>query len=686
MVLKDIDVSIVIRTKNEEKYIGATLEKVVAQDYGGNYEIIIVDSGSNDKTAQIAAGFAVRLHSISKESFSYGYALNYGQRVSAGKIIVFLSAHCIPLDSTWLLSLITPLVEDKQVGAAYGKQLPIEGINPIEEFELGIFFPEDDLPLKAVFSNANCAIKKEILEKYPFNEEIAGGEDFLWRNKLPVGVGVVYVPEARVYHSHFSSLHYWAVHHERMGIASQYLRRVEGIRDFYGRRGNCLMKILSRLPYMVFFLRRGYFKAFFTFPALEIVRSIFYIRGLRMGGEEYCQHQIPDNCSGGQRSKINLLYVITKLELGGAQKQLLSLIKGLDKQAYNIFLFTAEDGLLIQEALALEGLILKRSRFLERKINPLKDLLALIEIYGFIRKNRIQIVHTHSSKAGILGRLAAGFAKTKIIIHTVHGWSFHDYQSGVVNRCYLSLERICAIFTTKLIAVSVWDKDKGLNNSVGTEDKYVLIRYGIDYSDFQNREKRDAVRKSLGFNPADLIVGMVSCFKPQKSPFDFIKLALAVKKECFNAKFIMIGDGILLKKAHGLIKKLHLEGQVILAGWRQDIPSILSCLDLFVLTSLWEGLPIAVLEAMASGVPLVATDTGGIAEVVVNGKTGYLVKVRDIVLMQKRVEELLKNDQKRDEFSRLSKMAVNSQEFSLNHMVKNTGQLYFNLTRRNENA
>ena len=384
--------------------------------------------------------------------------------------------------------------------------------------------------------------------------------------------------------------------------------------------------------------------------------------------------------------KTNLLYIITKLELGGAQKQLLSLIKGLDKQVYNIFLFTAKDGLLIKEALALDGLILNRSRFLERKINPLKDLLALIEIYGFIKKNRIQIVHTHSSKAGILGRLAAGLAKTKIIIHTVHGWSFHDYQSRISNRCYLCLERICATFTTKIIVVSVWDKDRGLNNSVGTIDQYVLIRYGIDYPDFQNREKRAAARKSLGFNDADLIVGMVACFKPQKSPLDFIKLAFAVKNKFSNAKFIMIGDGVLFKKAHFLIKKLHLEGQVSLAGWRQDIPSILSCLDLFVLTSLWEGLPIVALEAMASGVPLVATDTGGIAEVVVNGKTGYLVKARDIVLMQNQVEELLRNDQKRGEFARLSRMAVDSPEFSLSNTVKNTARIYFDLVRRDKNA
>jgi glycosyltransferase involved in cell wall biosynthesis len=386
-------------------------------------------------------------------------------------------------------------------------------------------------------------------------------------------------------------------------------------------------------------------------------------------------------------TKTNLLYIITKLELGGAQKQLLGLIKGLDKQAYNIFLFTAQDGLLVNEALALDGLILKRSRFLERRINPLKDLLALIEMYSFIKQNRIQLVHTHSSKAGILGRFAASLAKTKIIIHTVHGWSFHDYQSRIVYRCYLYLERICAAFTTKIIVVSVWDENKGLSNSVGRKEQYVLIRYGLAYGLFQDQElRRLAVRKSLGFSGADLIIGMVACFKPQKSPLDFIKLAFAVKKNFSNAKFVMIGDGILFKKAHSLIQKLHLEKEVILTGWRQDIPSILSGLDLLVLTSLWEGLPIVALEAMASAIPLVATDTGGIAEVVFSGKTGYLVKPRDIVELQNRVEELLKNDQKRDAFGKLSRVLLDTQEFLLSNMVKSTQELYLNLVRRGENA
>lgn len=287
MGLEDMDVSIVIRTKNEERHIGAVLEKIAVQDYRGNYEIIVVDSNSSDKTAQIASGFPLRFYTIDKEPFSYGHALNYGQSVSVGKIIVFLSAHCVPADNGWLTNLIVPLVKDRQTAAVYGKQLPIRGINPIEEFELGIFFPNDNLEPKAVFSNANCAIRKEVLEKYPFNEEISYGEDFLWRNKLPAGIGVVYARDARVYHSHSGSLRYWAIHHERIGIATRYLQKIEGISDFYGRKGNWLIKILSRLPYMAFFLRKGYFKDFFTFPALEIIRSIFYIKGLSIGRKIY---------------------------------------------------------------------------------------------------------------------------------------------------------------------------------------------------------------------------------------------------------------------------------------------------------------------------------------------------------------------------------------------------------------
>jgi glycosyltransferase involved in cell wall biosynthesis len=377
--------------------------------------------------------------------------------------------------------------------------------------------------------------------------------------------------------------------------------------------------------------------------------------------------------------KINLLYVITKLELGGAQKQLLSLISHLDQKKYNVFLFTAKEGLLIQEALSIAGLILEKSKFLERLVNPLKDVLALVEIYCFIKKNRIQIVHTHSSKAGILGRLAAKLVRVPIIIHTVHGWSFNDYQPASINYLYVFLEKICATFTNKIIVVSRFDQDKGLKNLIGRKSQYVLIRYGLEVQVFKDTRKRNEVRKSLGLSDTDLVVGMVACFKPQKAPLDFIELASLIKRDFPDTKFLLVGDGGLRKKIDFRIKQLNLEGQVILTGWRNDIPLILSGLDVLVLTSLWEGLPIVVLEAMAAGVALVVTNTGGIGEVVINGKGGYLVAPHDILSMQNRLGELISSLPKRDEFVRRSRGAIDTEEFLLSNMVKKTTRIYSNL-------
>lgn len=376
--------------------------------------------------------------------------------------------------------------------------------------------------------------------------------------------------------------------------------------------------------------------------------------------------------------KINLLYVITKLELGGAQKQLLSLIRHLDKDKYTPFLFTSRDGLLFNEAQSITELKLKKSKFLERPINLLKDFLALWEILRFIKKNNIDIVHTHSSKAGILGRWGARLANIKIVLHTVHGWPFNNYQPSLVRIFFILLERITAKLTTKLIVVSNYDKEKGLNNGIGNEDKYALIRYGIDYAVFEGGGEN--IRKALGVNTDDLVVGMISCFKPQKCPQDFIKLTFLVKQTLPDVKFILVGDGILHSRVEKLIDTYKLRSQLILTGWRNDIPKILQALDIFVLTSLWEGLPISVLEAMASSKPVVATNTGGVAEVIVEDKTGFLVAPGDMDGMSEKLIRLLKNKNLRGEIAQNIKDSLDG-NFFLENMVKKTQDLYENLTR-----
>ena len=337
--------------------------------------------------------------------------------------------------------------------------------------------------------------------------------------------------------------------------------------------------------------------------------------------------------------KINLLYVVTQLELGGAQKQLLSLIRRIDRDRYNLFLFTAQEGLLMEEALSLRDLTLYKSRHLKRPINFPEDLLAMIEMVRVIKKNKIDIVHTHSSKAGILGRWAGALAKAKIIIHTVHGWSFNDFQRPLVRKFYVGLERMSSKVTNRFIVVSNHDRQKGLDYKIGAEGQYSLVRYGIDRIQFSMRDS--SIRKELGISDDARVVGTIACFKPQKALEDFVQLAFLTSQVFPQARFLVVGDGVLRKKIEKLIEKFNLGFQFILTGWRRDIPRVLSSMDVFVLTSLWEGLPIAVLEAMVSQVPVVATNTGGISEIITEGETGFLVPCHDMPSMLEKILALL---------------------------------------------
>jgi len=375
--------------------------------------------------------------------------------------------------------------------------------------------------------------------------------------------------------------------------------------------------------------------------------------------------------------KINLLYIITKLELGGAQKQLLNLIRCLDKERFSTLLFTAQEGLLAQEASSIADLTLNKSRYLERAINPVKDLLALIELSFFIKKNKIDIVHTHSSKAGILGRLAARLARVKIIIHTVHGWSFNDYQSSLKRIFFIWLERIAATFTDKLIVVSKYDMAKGLEYHIGSADKYAVIKYGIDYQEFTTNEQN--IKEELGIPANNSVVTMISCLKPQKSPQDFIRIAALVTKELSNVKFILAGDGSLRRAVEDLVNEFNLEQKVILLGWRKDTPRLLSITDVLLLTSLWEGLPIAVLEGMSCAKPVIATNTGGIAELIRDGETGFLVKPGNIKMISKKLIILLRDERLRQIIGQKAKDSLGL-DYSIDNMSSATQRLYVALT------
>lgn len=210
-----MDVSIVIRTKNEAKFIEETLNKIEEQDFSGNYEIIVVDSGSTDSTLDIVKKYNVRLLQVPQNEFTYGRSLNIGAGNAKGEFIVNLSAHALPRDKKWLTNLIKGF-EDHNVAGVYGRQLSIGHVNPYEALLNEIFFGRNKVNFnlkdkkrrkKIHFTNSNAAVRKDVWQGFKFNERVPYGEDMLWQSEvIKAGFCIVYTPDAAVYHTHRLSI------------------------------------------------------------------------------------------------------------------------------------------------------------------------------------------------------------------------------------------------------------------------------------------------------------------------------------------------------------------------------------------------------------------------------------------------------------------------------------------------
>ena len=383
---------------------------------------------------------------------------------------------------------------------------------------------------------------------------------------------------------------------------------------------------------------------------------------------------------------ITVVHIITTMELGGAQQNTLYTVSHLDPKRYKAILLAGPEGLLWPEARKFDAVSVYCIDSLQRRIHPIRDLIAVWSIFRILQRLKQHsrlIVHTHSSKAGLLGRLAARVAGVSVIIHSIHGYAFHNQKAGVMQRILIAVEWVMAQMTTRFIAVSRANIVQGEALGLFRRAKVNLIRSGI-HSGPRRFGDEDAVsmRKSLGVNESAALVGMVACLKPQKAPLDFVQLAARVRDEIPDVRFLLVGDGELRSDVEMLIHTLGLERTVILSGWRRDIPEILNALDVFVLTSRWEGLPRVVLESLAAGIPVVATAVDGTVEVlegIAEGTRGYLVAPGDLATMADRVIEIL-NCQP-DAPTKLRDDGVLPDEFDIDTMVRQQMQLYDELLR-----
>ncbi|MBN2564106.1 MAG: glycosyltransferase [Candidatus Eisenbacteria bacterium] len=348
------------------------------------------------------------------------------------------------------------------------------------------------------------------------------------------------------------------------------------------------------------------------------------------------------------RRRRRVLHVITRLIVGGAQENTIASVARVDPARYESHLWTGpetgSEGSLIADARA-RGIVLGILPNLVREIRPLTDAAMLLQLTNLLRRGEFDIIHTHSSKAGIVGRVAARLAGVPHIVHTVHGWGFHDHMHPALRAFYIALERMMEPWTRPLISVSERTTGVGLAAGIGGPESYRLIRSGIPLARFHpDPSSREVIRADLGLVPTDVVVGSVGRLSPQKNPADFVRVAERLCRGRDHLRFVYVGDGPLRDEIESAVDAAGLNGRVLLLGIRGDVPDLLRAMDVFILTSLWEGLPRVVLQALATGVPVVAYDTAGIEEAVSEGRNGHLVSPGDVETMAARLSVLVDDE------------------------------------------
>jgi glycosyltransferase involved in cell wall biosynthesis len=379
-----------------------------------------------------------------------------------------------------------------------------------------------------------------------------------------------------------------------------------------------------------------------------------------------------------KEEQVRVLHIITRLIVGGAQENTMLTAAMLDPVRFRVDVLsgpqTGPEGSLIEEVRA-RGVQLTIEPSLVREVSPIRDLHALLALYRHIRRGRYTIVHTHSSKAGILGRWAAWLAGAPIIIHTVHGWGHHSRQRRLVRSVYIALEKLSLRVTDRLIAVSPRNIEKGLEDGIGRPEDYVLIRSGIELERFGHPQIcRDDMRHALGIPAHVPVVGTVTRFSSQKAPLDFVRSASLIARQAPQTWFVMVGDGPLRSQVEALVAEQGLSGRLILTGLRRDIPELMTTFDVFTLSSLWEGLPRVLPQAMATGLPVVATAIDGNAEAVTDGVNGYLVSPGDPGALAQAVVDLLRELALAARMGKAGRERVG--EFGAHTMVAQIEQLY----------
>lgn len=333
-----------------------------------------------------------------------------------------------------------------------------------------------------------------------------------------------------------------------------------------------------------------------------------------------------------EKDKPKILIIITLFSIGGATETVVSLASGLVKHGYEVDIITGyalkNEGDMFVEAqkLGLNVIVIKE---LVRDIDVFNDFKTLVRLFRIIFKGHYSIVHTHSSKAGVLGRWAAWLANTPVILHTIHGLPYHNYQSRALAKSYILIEKICAMISSKIISVTHAIVRNCVSNGISKEEKFVVIRSGLQLENYKILENsRINIRKKFDFNDQDIVAGVISRIAPLKGHEYIIELAKKTKISNPRIKYLLIGDGESGNNIRSSIALYSLEDIVKCSGMvsPDEIPNMISAVEFIIHPSLREGLARVLPQSIIMNKKVITFNLDGVDEVIIDEISGYSVE------------------------------------------------------------
>ncbi|MCM8788171.1 MAG: glycosyltransferase family 4 protein [Candidatus Omnitrophica bacterium] len=386
---------------------------------------------------------------------------------------------------------------------------------------------------------------------------------------------------------------------------------------------------------------------------------------------------------------MKIAHVITRMIVGGAQENTLSTVIGLKNRKHDVFLIsgpsTGPEGSM-ETNVKKYGISFIFIPELVRNISPMYDVIAFIKLGMNFRRNRFDIIHTHSAKAGFIGRLAAKlFSRKSKVIHTLHGPSFYPYQPALVKFCYMLSEKIAGFCTDYFISVSSVILERYLRRGIVKREKSCVIRSGFEVEKYRDAlQFNHLIRNKLGVGKQDILIGMIGRLFPLKGQEYLLRVFAKISSNYPNIHLVLVGDGILkdsferFVKQHNLQKRVHFTGLVE----PEKIPYFASAIDIGVHTSLREGLPRAVVQILAVGKPVIAFDIDGAREVIKDGLNGFLVPAKNETMLEEKLRFLIEHPEEVKKMGRYGQEML-FEEFSVEKMLAEIEKVYFNIVKEN---